>query len=235
MPALSVIMPAYNEAGSIAEAVADVLRHVCPAVPSCEIIVVDDGSRDETPAILARLARTEPRLRVVTQANAGHGPALLRGLAEAQGEVLLLLDSDRQIALDGFAVHWAMLQDQGLLALIGIRRPRQDPPHRLIITRLMRAAIRLSFGHSPQDAGVPYKLLRRAAWDEAAHLIPPGAWIPSVLTAILLLRRHPDQVKEVVVRHLPRDTGRSALNYRRLARFCRHALSEIRSLRRVLR
>lgn len=235
MPALSVIMPAYNEAGSIEAAVGDVLAHVCATVPGTEIIVVDDGSRDQTPAFLAALAAQVPQLRVITQANAGHGPALLRGLAEARGEVLLLLDSDRQIALDGFPGHWQRLQDENLLGLIGIRRPRNDPPHRLVITRLMRAAIALTFGRSPQDAGVPYKLIRRAAWEEAAALIPDRAWIPSVLAAIILLRRHPDRVREVVVRHLARDHGTSALNYRRLARFCRHAFGEIRGLRRDLR
>lgn len=235
MPALTVIMPAYNEAGSIEGAVGDVLAHVVTQVPETEIIVVDDGSRDATPALLAALAAAEPRLRVITQANAGHGPALLRGLAEARGEVFLLLDSDRQIALDAFAGHWRQLQDESLLALIGVRRPRHDPPHRLVITRLMRGAIALSFGRAPQDAGVPYKLIRREAWDEIAGLIPPQAWIPSVLAAIILLRRHPDRVREVVVRHLARNQGTSALNFRRLARFCRHALGEIRGLRRDLR
>lgn len=235
MPTLSVIMPAYNEAGSIEAAVGDVLTHVCSVVPETEIIVVDDGSRDQTPAILAAMAGRVPQLRIVTQANAGHGPALLRGLAEARGRVLLLLDSDRQIALDAFAGHWKRLQDENLLGLIGIRRPRNDPPHRLVITRLMRAAIALSFGRSPQDAGVPYKLLRREAWEEADRLIPDRAWIPSVLAAIVLLRRHPDRVREVVVTHLARDHGTSALNYRRLARFCRHAFGEIRNLRRELR
>ena len=77
-PTLSVVMPAYNEEAAIADAVRDVQTHVFPVVPDAELIVVDDGSRDRTGALLDDLAAREPRLRVLHQANAGHGPALAR-------------------------------------------------------------------------------------------------------------------------------------------------------------
>lgn len=235
MPVLSVIMPAYNEAGSIVEAVGEVLAHVCAVVPDSEIVVVDDGSTDDTRALVERLAAGEPRLRLVTQANAGHGPAVLRGLYEARGDILLLLDSDRQVRLDDFGTHWALMRDEDLVALLGVRRPRQDPRHRLVISRLMRLLIATVFGDAPEDGGVPYKILRRSAWDEVSPLLPPDSWIPSVLAAVILKRRHGRRVREVVVRHVARDAGVSVLNYRRLARLCRHAAIETVQLRRALR
>lgn len=235
MPALSVIMPAYNEVGSIEAAVADVQAWVCPVVPDCEIIIIDDGSTDATPALLREMARNEPRLRVIRQANGGHGAALRRGLDAAKGDTLLLLDSDRQILLDGFAGHWALLHDRDLLAVIGVRWPRHDPFHRLIITRLMRALIFLSFGKAPRDAGVPYKLLRRDAWETVKPLLAADCWIPSVLTAVVLNQRHADRVCEVTVSHVARAKGQSVLKWRRLARFCRHATQEIGQLRHDLR
>ncbi|MGE3863039.1 MAG: glycosyltransferase family 2 protein, partial [Burkholderiaceae bacterium] len=96
-PTLSVLMPAYNEAANIAAAIADVVEQVFPLVPSAELIVVDDGSRDETGELARRAGAGDPRIRVVTQTNAGHGPALVRGIREARGDWCLLLDSDRQI------------------------------------------------------------------------------------------------------------------------------------------
>jgi dolichol-phosphate mannosyltransferase len=232
---LSIIMPAYNEAGSIVAAIKDIQTHVLSVVPDAEIIVIDDGSTDATLPLLHDVAQSVPRLRIVSQANAGHGPALLRGLAEAKGRSLLLLDSDLQIKLDQFADDWARMARENLIAVIGIRRPRHDPPHRLVITRLMRALIFLAFGAAPKDAGVPYKILRREAWDIARTHISEGSWIPSVLTALILLRTQPRRVREITVVHLARDHGTTSLNYKRLARFCRHASAEILKLRRDLR
>lgn len=232
---LSIIMPAYNEAGSIVAAIADIQADVLSVVPDAEILVIDDGSTDATLSLLQQAAQSEPRLRIVSQVNAGHGPALMRGLAEAQGRSFLLLDSDRQIKLEQFASDWAMMARDDLIAIIGIRRPRHDPFHRLVITRLMKALIFLTFGVTPKDAGVPYKILRREAWDKARPFILERSWIPSVLTALILLRTEPKRVREVTVVHLARDNGTSALNYRRLARFCRHASAEILKLRRDLR
>ena len=235
MVKLSVIMPAYNEAESIVEAVNDIRKSVISVVSDVEIIVIDDGSTDSTRSLLTDVCAQEPLVRVVTQENQGHGPALMRGLAEANGAYLLLLDSDRQIQLDGFSDHWALLQGKELFAFFGIRRPRHDPPHRLVITRLMRAFIALAFGRSPKDAGVPYKLIRRDAWDEASQLIAPDCWVPSVLLAIILLNRHPDRVRQEAVVHLKRDSGVSTLNYRKLFGFCSHAASDILRLRRDMK
>jgi dolichol-phosphate mannosyltransferase len=232
---LSIIMPAYNEAGSILGAIEDIQARVLSVVADSEIIVIDDGSTDATLALLQQAAKSEPRLRIVSQMNAGHGPALLRGLAEANGRSFLLLDSDQQIKLDQFASDWEMMARDGLIAVIGIRRPRHDPFHRLIITRLMKALIFLTFGTTPKDAGVPYKILRREAWEKVRPFIVERSWIPSVLTALILLKTEPKRVREVTVVHLARDKGTSALNYKRLARFCRHASAEILQLRRDLR
>ena len=163
-------------------------------------------------------------------ANGGHGAALRAGLDAARGETLLLLDSDRQISLEAFATHWAHLHDQGLDALLGIRAPRHDPPLRLVITRIMRALIRLRFGRSPKDGGVPYKLIQRAIWKEMAPHIRSDAAIPSVLLAILLLNNPRASVEEVRVEHRARTSGRSVLRWRRLWNLCREATRDILSL-----
>jgi glycosyltransferase involved in cell wall biosynthesis len=88
-PLLSVVMPAYNEAERIEEALAAVL-----AAPfRKEVIVVDDGSTDGTRDILARLARPEVRV-VLHERNRGKGAALRTGLAEAKGDIVLIQDAD---------------------------------------------------------------------------------------------------------------------------------------------
>lgn len=223
-------MPAYNEAENIEAALQDVCRDVLSVVADAELIVVDDGSSDSTGTLVRKFCETESRVRLLTQQNAGHGPALRTGIDAATGDVLLLLDSDRQICLEGFDGHWQILDG----ALLGVRKPRNDPASRLVITQLMRGLIRLLFGAAPKDAGVPYKLIHRDLWEKIRPLIAPGSWIPSVLLAVTIQKQYPDQYHEIVVRHLARTGGTSTLRLGRLATFCIHAARELFQLRRQM-
>ncbi len=229
---LSVIMPSYNEGDGLMLALDEVRDEVLRAVPGAEVIVVDDGSTDATESLLQAKALQMPSLRVIRQKNAGHGAALRNGIEAARGDVLLLLDSDRQIALAQFGEHWRKLHDLPLDAILGIRTPRHDPPVRLVITRVMRAGIALRFGKSPRDAGVPYKLLRRVVWDDLAPRIRQGSVVPSVLLAILLLNTRGERIVECNVVHRARVTGRSVLRWGRLYRLCRDGAADILSLPR---
>lgn len=97
MASVDILMPAYNAAATIGEAI-DSLRD--QSVRDIRIIVVDDGSIDETPAILADIAAREPRLVVVTKANAGIVEARNDALRHAEADIIACLDSD-DIALPG--------------------------------------------------------------------------------------------------------------------------------------
>ncbi len=92
-PSVSIIIPTYNRGLFIRRAIDSVQQQTWP---DYELIVVDDGSTDDTPAILRKLEKTEARLRVVDNARGRHGPAGARntGLAEARGEWVAFLDSD---------------------------------------------------------------------------------------------------------------------------------------------
>lgn len=90
-PRHSVIIPAYNAPATISTAVESVLAQT---VTDLELIVVDDGSADSTPDLVERLASTDRRLRLIRQPNAGTAAARNRGLADARGSLVSLLDND---------------------------------------------------------------------------------------------------------------------------------------------
>jgi dolichol-phosphate mannosyltransferase len=225
MTSLSVIIPAYNEAESIVGALEDVFRDVAAVVPDLEVIVVNDGSRDETAALATSFAQSEPRVRVITQVNGGHGPALIRGMNSAKGDWMLLLDSDRQVSLEDFARHWQMTADCDVI--LGLRRPRADPLYRQLISVLMRILLFVQLGRNVQDGGAPYKLLRREVWTEARSALRPNCWIPSVLLAAAALGRKDLKVIELPIRHRVRSHGPSTLNLKRLGTFCREGVADI--------
>ncbi len=92
MPRVSVIVPVFNRPAFVAEALRSALAQECPG--GFEVVVVDDGSTDETPQVLAALAAEDERLRVIRQDNSGPAVARNRAFAESTGEFLALLDSD---------------------------------------------------------------------------------------------------------------------------------------------
>jgi cellulose synthase/poly-beta-1,6-N-acetylglucosamine synthase-like glycosyltransferase/peptidoglycan/xylan/chitin deacetylase (PgdA/CDA1 family) len=89
-PGISVVVPAYNEAAGIAATVQSMMRSNYPG--QIEVIVVDDGSTDDTAAIVRGLRL--PDVRVISQANAGKPAALNRGIADAWFDILVLVDGD---------------------------------------------------------------------------------------------------------------------------------------------
>lgn len=230
---LAVIMPAYNEEGAIRDAVEDVRDHVMSQVPGATLIVVNDGSRDDTGTMLDQLAEEYSWLRVVHKQNAGHGPALITGLQIADADSVLLVDSDRQIKLDDFGQWWTALSG-GADAVFGVREARHDPAMRLALTRIVRWSIRLLFGVSIRDANVPCKLFKMDLWNEAQRFIPADTLAPSLLLAIAAHVRG-SNIVEVVVPHRERMTGEVSIKRLRLLRFCARAFGQMITFRRELR
>src|SRR4051812_39209032 len=91
MPVVSIIMPAYNVAPYIGDAIRSALAQT---YTDFELIVVDDGSKDDTAALAREFARTDRRVRLVQQANRGLAGARNTALRAATGEFFALLDSD---------------------------------------------------------------------------------------------------------------------------------------------
>jgi glycosyltransferase involved in cell wall biosynthesis len=221
---LSVIMPAYNEADCIADAVAEVVRDVLDLVPEAELVVVNDGSKDRTGAILDEIAAADLRVRVVHQPNGGHGRALRTGLDTAQAEYLFLIDSDRQIPLQAFADFWEDAKRGD--GSFGIRIKRSDPPLRLVLTRLIRYSLAILFGVRIYDANIPFKVIRRQVWEKARPLIPEDTLAPSLFLAIFAVRTGCEIVFREVS-HRERETGVVSIRRWKLLKFCARALRQM--------
>jgi dolichol-phosphate mannosyltransferase len=212
---LTVVVPVYNEAPSIDAVVrdaVDVARDI--AGDRAEVLVVDDGSTDATAAIVDALADELPELRVVHQSNAGHGPALLTGFDLAAGQWLGHIDSDDQIPAKELAGLWAGRGDAALV--LGVRVDRDDPRHRLVLSRQVRRLVSALAGRPVRDPNVPCKLFAAELWRETRPLLAHDTFAPSI-SLVLVAARRGRQITEVPVVHRARATGRSSLRPLRLA------------------
>lgn len=115
LPLVSVVIPAYNEGRVIARTVRSVLQQ---AYPQFELIVVDDGSSDDT-ADVARAAVDDPRVRVIRQPNGGKAAALNHGMTIASGDVIVVIDADTLLAPDAIRHLVRPLADQRVGAVAG--------------------------------------------------------------------------------------------------------------------
>lgn len=108
----SVVVPAYNAARTIAQTLASALAQTTRTI---EIIVVDDGSRDDTASIVTALATRDPRVRLITQANAGVSAARNAGIVAARARIIAFLDADDLWPAHHIATHLHLLAEHPLV------------------------------------------------------------------------------------------------------------------------
>ncbi len=230
---LSVVVPVWNEEATIGTLVEELDAQLPSWAEGVEIIVVDDASRDKTPAILASLADERSRVRVSrSNENRGHGASVLRGLAEASGDWVFHVDSDGQFVVSEFVELWKRRHQFDLV--LGHRVHRHDPMHRLVLSRVVAVAVSLLAGRRLRDPNVPFKLFRRTLWEDLRPFVSDGSLAPSILIAAGAVVRG-WRVVEVPVSHQARPAGRATLRALRLLHFSARGLGQLLWFRLRLR
>jgi glycosyltransferase involved in cell wall biosynthesis len=204
---LSVFFPAFNDAPSLPSLLARTFAVLRSHVADYEVIVVNDGSTDETAAVLEQLrVQYEPFLRVVTHpSNRGYGAALRSGFAHASKEFVFYTDGDGQYDPSELVGLLESVTDEtGLVN--GYKTARQDPWHRKAIGWLYNQFARRLFRIRLRDIDCDFRLIRRSILQNI------GLTSTSGTICVELVRRlemSGAPVVEVPVSHYPRLHGRS--------------------------
>jgi glycosyltransferase involved in cell wall biosynthesis len=205
LPALSYFFPAHNEAANLAGLVEEALATLPALAEEFEIVIVDDGSKDATPALADELAAAHPEVRAVHHpVNLGYGAALRSGFAAARFDYLAFTDGDRQFKVADLGRLMEQLQAGEADAVVGYRIRRADPLVRTVYARLYRLANRIFFGLTVKDVDCACKLFRRAALEGVA-VESGGAFFSAEL--LIKLRARGRRIDEVGVPHYPRTAG----------------------------
>ena len=172
VPDLSVVVPMYDEEAVIPLFAARLRPVLDDLGRRYEVVVVDDGSRDTTPALLEKARRDWPQLRVIRlRANSGHQAALSAGLQRARGAWVATIDADLQDPPETLAQMIAEAETVGVDVVYGVRSDRSsDSAFKRFTAGLYYRMIRRLVGHHvPADAG-DFRLMSRATVDAVNRL-----------------------------------------------------------------
>lgn len=205
-PFLSIVIPAYNEARRIGNTVQKVWEYANTKPFNTELIVVDDGSTDKSPALLQAATKESPLIRVLrNDRNRGKGFSVRRGVLEAQGQFVLFTDADLSAPIEETDKLLAALESSGADAAVGSRALRREligihqPKFREYGGRFFNLLVRLFTGLEIHDTQCGLKLFRRATTRRAFELqrVEGFGFDPEVL---FLIERLGGRVTEVPVR-----------------------------------
>jgi glycosyltransferase involved in cell wall biosynthesis len=155
---ICVVLPAYNEEAVIAQTINQCVDVLSVIAPDYEIVVVDDGSRDQTGAIVDALSATNQRIRVIHNTpNRGYGGALIAGFDAAAKALTFFMDSDGQFDIEDLATLLAQ-REQGYHAVLGYRRKRQDGWTRKVNAWGWNLLVSVLFGLRVRDVDCAFKL-----------------------------------------------------------------------------
>jgi 4-amino-4-deoxy-L-arabinose transferase-like glycosyltransferase len=182
-PVLSLVVPAHDEAENLERLLIEVRAALDPSGIDWELIVVDDGSVDDTPTILAALAAVDRRLRPLRlPERRGQTSALVAGFRAARGSLIATLDADLQCGPAEIPALIAALDGADLAC--GIRARRHDPPSRRMASALSNLGRRAVVAPGVRDLACPLRVFRADALARVTALTPlfDGAhrWLPAL-------------------------------------------------------
>jgi glycosyltransferase involved in cell wall biosynthesis len=204
---LSFFFPAHNEEANLEGLVEEALAALPALAEKFEIIAVDDGSRDRTPAIADELAARHPGVfRVVHHpTNLGYGAALRSGFQAARFGLVAFIDGDRQFKVaDVGRLTERLAAPDAPDVVVGYRLRRADPPIRRWYARIYRLSNRIFFGVRVRDIDCACKLFRREALTPI-RVSSGGAFFTAEL--LIKLRYEGRKLAEVGVPHYARTAG----------------------------
>lgn len=161
---LSVIIPAFNEGRRIGSTLERVLDYVQRQGYSAEVLVVDDGSTDDTSAVVRSLASSHPSLRLVERRHRGKGGAVKAGMLEARGSYRFLCDADLAMPVEEIAAFLPPALEDVDIA-IGSReaagsRRHGEPAYRHLMGRTFNWIVRAIAVHGLRDTQCGFKCFR---------------------------------------------------------------------------
>ena len=204
-PDISVVVPMRNESPNVDKLYRDVTASLTAFGRSYEIVAVDDGSRDDTFELLARLQAKDPRVRVIRfRRNFGQTAAFAAGFKYARGRYIVTMDGDNQNDPADIPAMIEALEARGLDIVCGWRKDRKDPfINRRLPSMIANAMISKATGVKLHDYGCSLKIFRAEVVKQMKLYGEMHRFLPAIAAEFGV------EIGEQIVNHRAREHGKS--------------------------
>ena len=235
---LYIVMPAYNEEANIEDVIKQwhpICKKINAEGDEAHLVIANDGSKDNTFAIMQNLQSKYPLLEPLNKPNSGHGATVLylyRYAIAHNADYIFQTDSDGQTLPEEF---WQMWENRDKFDFqIGTRGGRQDGTSRVFVTKTLRLVVWLMFHVWVQDANTPFRLMRTDKLKPILDIIPQDYNLANVAVSAIAVRWHYN-IGWYPITFRPRQGGVNSINMRRIFQIGVKALKDFRTINKDLK
>lgn len=234
MNSLYIVIPAYNEENNIEKCVQDWYPIVekYHGDGASRLVIINDGSKDQTYQILTKLAKTRPLLQPLTKENGGHGSTVLSGYKyaiEHDADYVFQTDSDGQTNPEEFHQFWAKRKTYD--AIIGNRRIRGDGRDRKFVEDVVCLLLRMIFGIKVADANAPFRLMKTSLIKKYVDRFPEDFNIPNIMFTTFFVF-YKERVRFIPISFKPRQGGTNSINFKKIIKIGWRAIGDFRQFKK---
>lgn len=206
LSSVSVFFPCYNDAGTIPTMILRALKVLPEITDDYEVIVINDGSQDDSAQVLDALAARFDHLRIIHRTQpSGYGGVLRGGFAAATKDWVFYTDGDAQYDARELALLAAQVHD-GIDMVNGYKIKRHDPFHRVVIGLAYQYFVKLMFGLTIRDVDCDFRLMKRAIF---SHICLESTTGTITFEMVKKIQDAGYKIVEVPVHHWYRQYGES--------------------------
>ena len=207
-----MVIPAYNERENIKHVIEQWYPVVEKVGKNSKLVIVNDGSSDDTFEIMQELSKDRPQFIPLTKENGGHGSTVLYAYnyaLNAKADYVFQTDSDGQTDPNEFWDFWKLRKDYKMV--IGHRNSREDGFSRIVVTKVLKLVIKLCFGVTVIDANTPFRLMESKSLKENIKYVPKDFNLSNVILSVIYAKKK-ESVKFIPITFKPRQGGVNSIN-----------------------
>ncbi|MGN1051168.1 MAG: glycosyltransferase family 2 protein [Acutalibacteraceae bacterium] len=231
---LYIVMPAYNEEANI-KATLDAWYPIIEkynAEGESRLVVVNDGSKDNTYAMMQEYAQTHPLFVPLTKPNGGHGSTVIYAYdyaIKSGADYIFQTDSDGQTNPDEFDAFWNEREKYD--GIFGNRTVRGDGQSRAFVEKVVCALVKHYFGVKVPDANAPFRLMKAETVKKYLYKLKPDYNLPNIMmTTYFVYNKEKVMFKEISFK--PREKGTNSINIKKIVKIGKKALKDFRELKK---
>ena len=237
MEKLFIVMPAYNEQDNIADTLAAwypvIERHA--ANGESRLVAVNDGSKDDTFAMMQKFAKDHPLFTPLTKPNGGHGPTVIYAYnyaIEQGADWIFQTDSDGQTNPEEFEAFWEAREEYD--GIFGNRTVRGDGKSRAVVEKVVCLLLRIYFGVKVPDANAPFRLMRAEKVAKYLKKLPEDYNLPNIMMTTYFVY-YKERVSFREISFKPREKGTNSINIKKIFKIGWQAVKDFRMLKKGMK